>query len=128
MIRRGAAYGPGLPEDAPDDGVERDIAAFIICASLVRQFEFAQNVWINDKSFHELGNERDPMSVTRTAHSTTRFRIGPSGRFSKGCPLSPPSRGGAYFSFARPQRPALPHHTDKLRNNDHERLSEPPVT
>ena len=48
MIRRGATYGPALPEGAPDDGVDRGIAAFIICASLVRQFEFAQNVWIND--------------------------------------------------------------------------------
>ena len=61
MIRRGATYGPPLPEGAPEDGVERGIAAFVICASLIRQFEFAQNVWINDKNFHELGNERDPI-------------------------------------------------------------------
>ena len=61
MIRRGATYGPALPEGAPDDGVDRGIAAFIICANLVRQFEFAQNVWINDKAFHELGNEHDPI-------------------------------------------------------------------
>jgi deferrochelatase/peroxidase EfeB len=27
MIRRGAPYGPPLPEGAPDDGVERGIAA-----------------------------------------------------------------------------------------------------
>src|SRR5262249_15753829 len=44
MIRRGGTYGPPLPEGAPEDGVERGIAAFIGCASLVRQFEFAQNV------------------------------------------------------------------------------------
>src|SRR5499426_3030722 len=60
MIRRGATYGPALPEDAPEDGMERGIAAFVICASLIRQFEFAQNVWVNDRNFHELGNERDP--------------------------------------------------------------------
>ena len=60
MIRRGATYGPPLPEGAPEDGADRGIAAFILCASLVRQFEFAQNVWINDPKFHELGNERDP--------------------------------------------------------------------
>jgi deferrochelatase/peroxidase EfeB len=42
MIRRGATYGPPLPENAPEDGVERGIAAFVICASLIRQFEFAQ--------------------------------------------------------------------------------------
>jgi deferrochelatase/peroxidase EfeB len=61
MIRRGATYGPHLPEETPEDGVERGIAAFVICGSLIRQFEFAQNVWANDRNFHELGNERDPI-------------------------------------------------------------------
>src|SRR5256886_17153791 len=42
MIRRGATYGSYLPEGTPDDGTERGIAAFVICASLIRQFEFAQ--------------------------------------------------------------------------------------
>jgi hypothetical protein len=40
MIRRGATYGPALPEGAPDDGVDRGIAAFIICASLVNVTTF----------------------------------------------------------------------------------------
>src|SRR5438477_3438620 len=48
MVRRGATYGPPLPDDVPNDGVERGIAAFVICASLIRQFEFAPNVWVND--------------------------------------------------------------------------------
>ena len=56
MIRRGGTYGPALPEGVPDDGIERGIAAFAGCASLVRQFEFAMNVWANDQNFHELGN------------------------------------------------------------------------
>ena len=73
MIRRGATYGPHLPEDAPEDGVERGIAAFVICASLIRQFEFAQNVWANDRNFHELGNERDP--IIGTQDGTLEFKI-----------------------------------------------------
>ena len=64
IIRRGGTYGPPLPEGAPEDGVERGIAAFVGCASLIRQFEFAQNVWANDPRFHELGNERDPFIGT----------------------------------------------------------------
>jgi deferrochelatase/peroxidase EfeB len=48
MIRRGGTYGPPLPDGAPEDGVDRGIAAFIGCASLVSQFEFAMNVWAND--------------------------------------------------------------------------------
>ena len=73
MIRRGATYGLPLPEDAPDDGTDRGIAAFIICASLIRQFEFAQNVWANDRNFHELGNERDP--IIGTQDGTLEFKI-----------------------------------------------------
>jgi hypothetical protein len=44
-------YGPHLPEGAPEDGVERGIGAFVICATLIRQYEFAQNVWVNDRNF-----------------------------------------------------------------------------
>ena len=69
MIRRGATYGPHLPEDAPEDGAERGIAAFVICASLIRQYEFAQNVWVNDRNFHELGNERDPIIGNSGRHA-----------------------------------------------------------
>jgi hypothetical protein len=43
MIRRGATYGRALPNRGPEDGVERGVAAFILCATLVWQFEFAQN-------------------------------------------------------------------------------------
>ena len=38
MIRRGATYGPHPPQRAAEDGAERGIAAFVICASLIRQF------------------------------------------------------------------------------------------
>jgi Dyp-type peroxidase family len=97
LIRRGATYGPALPESAPDDGVERGIAAFVICASLIRQFEFAQNVWINDRNFHELGNERDP--IIGTQDGTLEFKIPkrPIRRRITGVPAFTTVRGGAYF-------------------------------
>jgi Dyp-type peroxidase family len=97
IIRRGATYGPALPEGAPDDGVDRGIAAFIICASLVRQFEFAQNVWINDRSFHELGNEHDP--ICGTQDGTMEFKIPnrPIRKVLKGLPAFTTLKGGAYF-------------------------------
>ncbi|MGE5801680.1 MAG: Dyp-type peroxidase, partial [Gemmatimonadota bacterium] len=97
MIRRGATYGPHLPEDAADDGTERGIAAFVICASLIRQFEFAQNVWINDRNFHELGNERDP--IIGTQDGTLEFKIPrrPIRRTITGLPAFTTVRGGAYF-------------------------------
>ena len=97
MIRRGATYGLPLPEDAPDDGADRGIAAFIICASLIRQFEFAQNVWANDRNFHELGNERDP--IIGTQDGTLEFKIPkrPIRKTITGLPAFTTVRGGAYF-------------------------------
>ena len=98
MIRRGATYGPQLPEGQPDDGRERGIAAFVICASLVRQFEFAQNVWVNDKNFHELGNERDPI-IGNNHDGTLEYKIPkrPIRKKIVGLPAFTTVRGGAYF-------------------------------
>ena len=97
MIRRGATYGPYLPEGTPEDGKERGIAAFVICASLIRQFEFAQNVWVNDRNFHELANERDP--IIGTQDGTLEFKIPkrPIRRKITGLPAFTTVRGGAYF-------------------------------
>ena len=97
MIRRGATYGSHLPEDAPDDGVERGIAAFVICASLIRQFEFAQNVWVNDKNFHELGNERDPIIGNQDGTLEYKIPQRPIRKVIKGLPSFTTVRGGAYF-------------------------------
>jgi Dyp-type peroxidase family len=97
VIRRGGTYGPPLPEGIMEDGVERGIAAFIGCASLIRQFEFAQNVWINDRNFHELGNERDP--IIGTQDGTFEFKIPkrPIRKKITGLPAFTTVRGGAYF-------------------------------
>jgi Dyp-type peroxidase family len=97
MIRRGATYGPPLPEGAPEDGVDRGIAAFILCASLVRQFEFAQNVWINDANFHELGNERDPLIGNQNGTFDFTMPKRPLRKKITGMPAFTTLKGGAYF-------------------------------
>jgi len=97
MIRRGGTYGPVLPEGAPDDGVERGIAAFVGCASLVRQFEFAMNVWANDPNFHELGNERDPIVGTQDGSYDLTIPKRPIKKKIRGIPAFTTIRGGAYF-------------------------------
>jgi Dyp-type peroxidase family len=97
IIRRGATYGPPLPENMPEDGAERGIAAFVICASLIRQFEFLQNVWANDPNFHELGNEHDP--IIGNQDGTFEFKIPkrPIRKKITGLPAFTTVRGGAYF-------------------------------
>ncbi len=97
MIRRGGTYGPPLPEGAPEDGAERGIAAFVICASLVRQFEFAQNVWANDPNFHELGNERDPFIGAQDGSYDITIPKRPIRKKIKGLPAFTTVKGGAYF-------------------------------
>lgn len=97
MIRRGGTYGPPLPEGAPEDGIERGIAAFIGCASLVRQFEFAMNVWANDPKFKDLGNERDPIVGTQDGTFDLTIPKRPIRKTIKGLPAFTTIRGGAYF-------------------------------
>ena len=97
MIRRGGTYGPPLPEGAPEDGKERGIAAFIGCASLVRQFEFAMNVWANDPNFHELGNERDPFVGTQDGTYDMTIPKRPIRKKITSLPAFTTVRGGAYF-------------------------------
>jgi Dyp-type peroxidase family len=97
MIRRGGTYGPPLPEGAPEDGLERGIAAFVGCASLVRQFEFAMNVWANDPNFHELGNERDPIFGTQDGTFDMTIPKRPIRKKITGLPAFTTIRGGAYF-------------------------------
>ena len=65
--------------------------------SLVRQVEFLQNVWANDKNFHELRNERDP--IIGTQDGTLEFKIPkrPIRKKITGLPSFTTVRGGAYF-------------------------------
>ena len=97
MIRRGATYGLPLRDGAAEDGVDRGIAAFILCASLVRQFEFAQNVWINDPNFHELGNERDPFIGNQDGTFDMTIPKRPIRKKITGLPAFTTVLGGAYF-------------------------------
>jgi Dyp-type peroxidase family len=97
MIRRGATYGDALPDGVADDGADRGIAAFIICASLIRQFEFAQNVWINDSNFHELRNEHDPICGMQDGTMEYKVPKRPIRKVLKGLPAFTTLTGGAYF-------------------------------
>ena len=97
VIRRGGTYGPHLPDGAPEDGRERGIASFIGCASLVRQFEFAMNVWANDPDFMHLGNERDPIIGTQDGTFDMTIPKRPIKKKIQGIPAFTTVRGGAYF-------------------------------
>jgi deferrochelatase/peroxidase EfeB len=97
LIRRGGTYGALLPEGVPDDGADRGIAAFIGCASLSRQFEFAMNVWANDPTFKDLKNERDPIIGTHDGTFDMTIPKRPVRKKITGLPAFTTIRGAAYF-------------------------------
>lgn len=99
LIRRGAAYGPRLPDGVlEDDGVERGIIFIFMGASLSRQFEFVQQQWVNDGDFISMGGEGDPLVGNNdTAESYFTFPAKPVRRRLKGLPSFVRVRGGEYL-------------------------------
>ncbi|HSU50236.1 MAG TPA: hypothetical protein VLJ41_06590, partial [Segetibacter sp.] len=71
LLRRGRSFGPTVvasmsPEDiltAKDDLPDGSRGLNFICfnADLARQFEFIQNIWINNPKFESLTDELDPL-------------------------------------------------------------------
>ena len=60
IIRRGRTYGPPLPEDVmADDGQERGLVFTCFNASIWRQFETIQTLWIDDGDPFGLGADKD---------------------------------------------------------------------
>ncbi len=96
IIRRGGTYGPGLPEDAPEDGANRGIAVFAGCADLSRQFEFLISVWANDPEFEEL-KEKDPFAGSIDGAFEVTIPKRPIKKKVKGIQAFTTVTGGAYF-------------------------------
>ncbi len=60
IIRRGRPYGPELPDGVTeDDGAERGLAFVCFNASIWRQFETIQALWIDDGDPFGLGDDKD---------------------------------------------------------------------
>jgi Dyp-type peroxidase family len=97
VVRRGAAYGPVLPEGVvEDDGVERGIVFIFMGVSLSRQFEFVQQVWINDGQFIGLGSEKDPFVGNNDGTGIHTIPQVPIRRRLTGLPSFITVRGGEY--------------------------------
>lgn len=97
VLRRGAAYGPLLPAAAlEDDGAERGIIFIFMGASLSRQFEFVQQVWLNDGDFASLGPEQDPLVGNSGGAGVYTIPARPVRRRLTGLPRFVTVRGGEY--------------------------------
>ena len=97
MIRRGAAYGPPLPEGVTqDDGIDRGLMFTFIGAHLKRQFEFVQSEWINDGVFAGLAGARDPVVGAASSEGVFSVPRRPIPKRMKGLPQFVVTRGGEY--------------------------------
>lgn len=97
LVRRGAAYGPMLPEDATeDDGQDRGIVLALINANPGRQFEFVQSQWVNDGDFVSQGLRSDPIIGRRDRADDFAYPAKPVRRRLTGLPDFTATRGGEH--------------------------------
>jgi len=98
ILRRGATYGPPLPQgQTTDDGVDRGIAFIFLGTEIGRQFEFVKGQWTNDGQFAGLGDEQDPLVGNRHSSDTYTVPSHPFRRRLTGIPQFVRTCGGEYL-------------------------------
>ena len=118
LIRRGRVYGPRLADSRAPDDQKRGLVFITVGASIRRQFEFVQNLWVTNTTFRGLNGEDDPMIGPRCpaffgdskgSHAAQRspfsLQAHPIRRVVPALPRFVTMRGGDYFFL--PSRPAL---------------------
>jgi Dyp-type peroxidase family len=111
MMRRGIAYGPAVAEPwrmRRDDGVDRGLVFAAHMASIVDQFEFLPQNWINDPLQPE-GGGHDPLVGQEDAGGRRRWievprASGPPVRLRLDREVVVPTGGGYFFA---PSIPAM---------------------
>jgi deferrochelatase/peroxidase EfeB len=97
IFRRGATYGPMLPEDIlEDDGVARGTVIAFVNANPGRQFEFVQSQWVNDGDFISAGVEKDPIAGNHTEAGQFTFPSKPARKRLEGLPSFVVTKGGEH--------------------------------
>ncbi|WP_343673532.1 hypothetical protein [Chitinophaga sp.] len=97
LVRRGAAYGPLLPEGVmEEDGKDRGIVIAFVNAHPGRQFEFVQSQWVNDGDFISQGSRTDPIVGRRDHADDFIYPEKPFRRHITGLPDFTVTRGGEH--------------------------------
>lgn len=110
ILRRGRAYHePAAGGAAPVEG----LIFLAACSDLERQFEFVQQSWIGEPSFHGLTGEADPAVDTDGGLQDLSLPDGRTVRRIRGIPDFVTVRGGGYFFL--PSRAALHYLADRAR-------------
>ena len=97
ILRRGAAYGPMLPEGIlDDDGAERGLMLSFVNADPGRQFEFILSQWVNDGDFISAGHTKDPVAGNHGGHGDFVYPARPVRQHLADLPSFAVTRGGAH--------------------------------
>jgi deferrochelatase/peroxidase EfeB len=97
IFRRGAAYGPMLPEGAlEDDGIARGAVIAFANASPGRQFEFVQSQWVNDGDFISASSDKDPLIGNHIEGAQFAFPAKPVRRRITGLSSFVTTKGGEH--------------------------------
>lgn len=104
ILRRGLPYGSSGPDLSDDD--QRGIVMLVVCTSLVRQFEFVQQQWINYGLDARAGNDTCPIVGNHSQGEDTpdeeaRKRNGPKAKYV--VPADPAAGHPPYVAEAIPQ-------------------------
>jgi Dyp-type peroxidase family len=113
LHRRARSYGPRIVDPRVEDGQRRGLVFMVVGASLRRQFEFVQNLWLTNTAFNGLHGQDDPLVGPRApgyfggADARTPFDLPgfPTRRTVHGFPRFVAPRGGEYLFL--PSRSAL---------------------
>jgi Dyp-type peroxidase family len=97
IIRRGRSYGDRIKDIYENDGKERGLFFFCINSNIERQFEFIQQMWINNPNFDSLNNENDPLTGVRNEINTFTIQGCPARTRVHQLPDFVVTKGGAYF-------------------------------
>jgi Dyp-type peroxidase family len=99
IIRRGRPYGMPVPDD-PSPVKKREGVGIIfiaINASIKRQFEFVQQMWVNDEKFDEMYDNKDTVTGDNDEATTMTIQAKPVRRRIHKVPRFVQVRGGGYF-------------------------------
>jgi Dyp-type peroxidase family len=108
LVRRGIPYGTSLfppeqiedgraPLDLEDDGQPRGLHFFVVAGDLKRQFEFVQQMWLNNPTFAGLFDNKDPIVGDNDEPGYMSIGRLPIRSSVSDIPRFVFMRGGAYF-------------------------------
>lgn len=104
LIRRGMPYGEPLfplenlpPQSVQDDGEDRGLIFVALNASISRQFEFVQQMWVNNTKFHGLYNDKDPITGNSEGECSMVIERDPVRRRVTSLPRFVVVKGSGYF-------------------------------